>query len=454
MPLISGTWFDDPATIRPAAPSYRRSRPDQLHPPEFNLKEADAGDTPYRGWAGAVENAGPTRSLEYLRRIRLQSAHTPEAALSQWPDSFTVALVVGLLSPPAGPTRGPERGRAVIVTPPDIYLGNIDFSIMSNDGFGSASEWVAASSLARLKAQAAAMRWAYSHPERLPEFDYNLTLVANATGAHRLPLWWPRGPSSPPAFLDPGEFRTVIAWDSLVTMPTRGPVLRRGMMDDLAFGVHIASPELTFCVTGDVAAPRLPTPRVRQFTSTVDRLDTDVLGPLPATFTFSPGLPTRIPRAPLAAIDNSLRDLPDSNEAILGAWQGQQPQPPNHPLFRSAQPGSPVARDVWYDTLQADVLMGWTSTVQQPTRLPGRQPGSLYVQSAEFTAWTPLGEPIGWYAMPQAQQLPRPVPAMYGCVSAPPEYSGGASIIVAGPYYVVAQQLYSAGAVAAQVTTQ
>ena len=252
----------------------------------------------------------------------------------------------------------------------------------------------------------------------------------------------------------PGEFSAaheqVVAWDTGgTTLPTPAPRVRREVDDLLPISANVALPELTVHITADVTAPARAPRRPAQHVSYDLSLDSDFLGPLPATFVYGPQSPTRsLPRS-LPATDGTLRELPDATEAIEITWH-TLPQPPTRPLFRTPPEGSGSVGGVWFGSIEVGVLMEWDAPVAPLARPLPRRP----VQAAGFDAWTPLGEPIGWYVAPETRRLARPGPTAHEYTAAPSIYSSGATIIVSGPYYAVAQQLYTAGAVAAQSVSE
>lgn len=288
-----------------------------------------------------------------------------------------------------------------------------------------------------------------SLPERHPDLPEELIVTLAAVEAHRLPVPRRVGPSSPPAYLDPGEFRTIVAWEMPSTTFTRGPVARRGMAEALPLGFFVADPELTAHITADAALPPRPLRRAAPQAVQGLPLDSDFLGPLPAVFVASPAPPTRLlPHRP-APTDGTLRDLPDATASIEIAWH-TLPQAPTRPLFRAPPEGAGGVRGVWFATLQADEFLAWGGIAQPPSRALPRRP----VEGTAYASWAPVGDPMAWDVGPQPRQLRRPVPTAHEYIAAPPIHSSGASIVVPGPYYCVAGQIYSAGAITGQVTTE
>lgn len=479
-------------TTKAAEIGFRRPSPPRrwadVSPPEIRLLEpsADVGNAPWsspsgqtvprRGYVRAqgvmqefelglppvlIVHLGPTDVAKRMPSgVRVTSQdHAilhPGDLYAKWPDpaslvvyspiftgsrseSGTGSLWFGARTVGGRPVAHEQVG--ALSAPPEVFLGQNIFGVYTHHWqhplppvprrreYGSISD--------------------IDRPPDLPE-QYIVALAA--VEAHRLPVPRPRGPATPPAFLDAGEFFTIVVWDSQVTLPTRGPSVRRGFVDDFPISVFVSIPDVTAHVLADASWQVRSPQRVRQHATYARSLDSDYLGPLPAVFVYSPAVPTRVlPRVPVAT-DGTLRDLPDANESIIGAWQGQQPQPPTRQLRPVATPSSPVGGTVWFGSIQADELLTWIGPQVQPPTLPlARRLGQIVTG---FDSWTPLGEPIGWYAMPQAQTLPRPV-AMRSqeYTAAPPIYATGV-IIVGGPYYAAATQLYSAGAIAAQVTTE
>ncbi len=187
--------------------------------------------------------------------------------------------------------------------------------------------------------------------------------------------------------------------------------------------------------------------RVREGKHSIPQ-DSDFLGPLPATFVYSPDRPTKIIVRARIGSEASMRLLAGTDEAVLATWQ-VQPQAPVH--YRARVPQQGVHSTVWFGSLAVETLFDpFADTTTKPSRILPRRPS----QAATFHAWMPLGDPMAWDVAPQARHMPRPVPTKHEYTAAPPIFSSGAPIIVNGPYYAVAGGIFSPGAVAGQAVTE
>lgn len=106
------------------------------------------------------------------------------------------------------------------------------------------------------------------------------------------------------------------------------------------------------------------------------------------------------------------------------------------------------AKALWFGEIQLDVL-GWsapTPSARPVTRTAPREAG-------ERPPDTPSGESFAWF-VPAVNRQPVTKRIPTERQTEPPWYSSGVSIIVAGPYYWTAGELYVAGAVAGQLVTE